>query len=87
VSPSVQVPTAPLSADRLSALRNLASKHIGDPVGWIAIADARGLTDIGYARRSHDGWQITARGSEALALLDGLSATGQSGAVLSFHGR
>ena len=87
MSPSVQVPTAPLSADRLSALRNLASKSIGDPVGWIAIADARGLTDIGYARRSHDGWQITARGSEALALLDGLSATGQSGAVLSFHGR
>ncbi len=86
VSTPLQAPIELLSADHLSALRNLASKQSGHTVGWIAIAEAQGLTELGYARRSRCGWEITANGSEALSLLR-LSTAHVSGAVLPFHGR
>jgi len=76
----------PLSPDRIGALRNLARKQNGDPVGWIAIAEAQGLTEIGYARRSQNGWKITASGLEALSLLD-LTASPRTGDILPFHVR
>jgi hypothetical protein len=54
--------------DRLfTALRNLARKKAGDEVDWINIADARELTDLGFAQRSREGWDITAEGAAALA--------------------
>ena len=56
-----------LPQGQLSALRNLASKKAGQPVDWINIADARALTDLGYAERNREGWAITPHGEEALA--------------------
>jgi hypothetical protein len=35
-------------------------------VDWINIADARALTELGFARRTRAGWEIT---SEGLALV------------------
>ncbi len=75
-----------LSAGQLDALRNLSRKKAGAIVGWIAIADARGLTDLGLAARNPSGWQITAEGE---ALLDRLGPpkTEAKGATLQFPGR
>jgi hypothetical protein len=56
-----------LSARLVAALKNLADKKAGKEVGWINIADARALTDLGLAERSHEGWHITAAGASALA--------------------
>ena len=55
-----------ISDKELGALRNLADKQAGKDVDWINIADARALTELGLARRSREGWEITAEG---LALL------------------
>lgn len=51
----------------MDALRNLACKKAGLQVGWIVIADALGLTDLGFAARNRSGWQITAAGASLLA--------------------
>jgi hypothetical protein len=56
-----------LSSGQLTALRNLARKKAGLQVGWIVIADALGLTDLGFAARNRSGWQITAAGASLLA--------------------
>jgi hypothetical protein len=55
-----------LTASQLEALRNLASKKAGDHVGFVNIADARALTDLGLAQRSREGWDITPEGSAFL---------------------
>ena len=55
-----------LSARHLTALRNLARKEAGDDVDWINIADARALTELGFAERNREGWKITAAGHAAL---------------------
>jgi hypothetical protein len=55
-----------LSPKELEALRNLAKKQAGEDVDWINIADARALTELGLARRTRAGWEIT---SEGLALV------------------
>ena len=59
-----------LSEDQLNALRNLARKQAGGEVDWINISVARGLTDLGYAERNREGWNITAEGVAALAAVD-----------------
>ncbi len=56
-----------LTPGQLGALRNLASKKAGLQVGWIVIADALGLTDLGFAARNRSGWQITPAGAALLA--------------------
>jgi hypothetical protein len=56
-----------LSDAQLEALRNLARKKAGDVVGWIGIAEARGLTELGFALRNRSGWEITDAGASALA--------------------
>lgn len=56
-----------VSERELHALRNLAEKKAGADVPFINIADARRLADLGYAIRSHQGWDITPEGSAALA--------------------
>jgi hypothetical protein len=56
-----------LTTGQLTALRNLSSKKAGLEVGWIVIADALGLTDLGFAARNRSGWQITAAGAALLA--------------------
>ncbi len=62
-----------LSLKELSALHNLADKQSGQDVDWINIADARALTELGLARRTRGGWEITAAG---LALVRGQSGEG-----------
>jgi hypothetical protein len=56
-----------LTTGQLNALRNLSRKKAGLEVGWIVIADALGLTDLGFAARNRSGWQITAAGAALLA--------------------
>jgi len=51
------------------ALRNLARKQAGEAVNWINIADARALTELGYADRNSEGWRITAAGALALTAI------------------
>lgn len=55
-----------LSQEQLEALRNLSRKQAGDPVGFIAIAPARALTELGFAARNRSGWQITPDGQAVL---------------------
>jgi hypothetical protein len=57
---------AVLSAAQFEALSNLARKKAGDEVGWVAIAEARELTDMGFALRTRSGWEITDAGEAAL---------------------
>jgi hypothetical protein len=51
-----------LSLRELAALHNLADKQAGEDVAWINISDARALTELGLARRTRAGWEITAAG-------------------------
>lgn len=53
-----------ISPKELNALHNLAAKQAGEDVNWINIADARALTELGLARRTREGWEITAEGLE-----------------------
>lgn len=64
-----------LTPGQLDALRNLARKKAGLQVGWIVIADALGLTELGFAARNRSGWQITAAGASLLAHQDQSSAS------------
>ena len=64
-----------LTKSQLEALRNLARKKAGEEVGFVNIADARALTDLGLAQRSREGWDITPEGSALLAGDAGASAT------------
>jgi len=56
-----------LSPAQFDALSNLARKKAGDEVGWVAIAQARELTDLGLALRTRSGWEITDAGEAALS--------------------
>lgn len=60
-----------LTPGQLEALRNLSRKKAGLHVGWIVIADALGLTELGFAARNRSGWQITAAGEALLAHQEG----------------
>jgi hypothetical protein len=51
-----------ISDKQLVALHNLADKQAGQVVDWINIADARVLTELGFARRTRGGWEITPEG-------------------------
>jgi hypothetical protein len=64
------------SKQELATLKNLARKKAGEEVGWINIADARALTELGLAQRNRAGWEITAEGS---ALVEGKPAASGSG--------
>ena len=65
-----------LTPGQLNALRNLSRKKAGLEVGWIVIADALGLTHLGFAARNRSGWQITAAGASLLAHQEEASASG-----------
>jgi len=58
-----------LSRGQLLALRNLSRKQAGEAVNWINIADARALTELGYADRNSEGWRITAAGALVLTTI------------------
>ena len=55
-----------MSDKELAALKNLADKQAGKDVDWINIADARALTELGLARRTRGGWEITPEGLAAV---------------------
>jgi hypothetical protein len=82
--PNLAPPREPLSAGHLDALRNLARKRDGQQVGWIAIAEAQGLTDLGLARRNRSGWEITASGQATLLLLHSDGAARAEAKILHF---
>lgn len=69
-----------MSDKELVALHNLADKEAGEAVDWINIADARALTELGFARRNRGGWEIT---PEGLAQIRGAP----SGPVLADQGK
>jgi hypothetical protein len=56
-----------LSDVELQTLQALAQKGAGRDIGFVNIASARTLVDLGLASRSHEGWDITPRGSSELA--------------------
>jgi hypothetical protein len=64
-----------LSPRQFVALSNLSRKKAGEDVDWINIADARALTDLGFAERTGGGWTITPAGVEALARGEGQSVS------------
>jgi hypothetical protein len=56
-----------LTDGELEALRNLLRKKNGDEVPFVNIRDARALTDLGFASRSREGWDITPEGCARLS--------------------
>lgn len=60
-----------LTSGQLRALNDLASKKAGADVPFVNIACARALTELGFAERSREGWDITAAGSALLARMAG----------------
>lgn len=61
---------ADLTDSQVWALRNLAQKRDGAVTPFVNIADAQHLTELGFATRSRQGWDITASGAAYLARLD-----------------
>ncbi len=59
-----------LDEGRLRALQNLSKRQQGQDVGFINIADARALTELGFAFRTPQGWQITESGAGVLAQMN-----------------
>ncbi len=59
-----------LTPGQAVALGNLSRKKAGEQVDWINIADARALTDLGFAERNGGGWAITPAGVAELARPD-----------------
>ncbi len=55
-----------ISDKEMDALQNLADTQGGKDVDWINIADARALTELGLARRTGGGWEITPMGLAVL---------------------
>jgi hypothetical protein len=56
-----------LTASQLHALQNLSRNRAGEEVPFMNIGDARALTELGFAERSREGWDITATGAAFLA--------------------
>lgn len=56
-----------LTASQLHALQNLSRKRAGEDVPFVNISDARALTELGFAERSREGWDITPTGAAFLA--------------------
>lgn len=59
-----------LTEGQIHALRNLGRKSAGDETAFVNISDCQHLTEMGFASRSRQGWDITASGSAYLARLD-----------------
>lgn len=63
-----------LTDGQRNALSELARKKSGGEIGFMNIADARSLTDLGLARRAPSGWEITEEGA---ALIGGETSEGR----------
>jgi len=64
-----------LTESQRHALHGLAEKRAGATTVFVNIADARFLTDLGYATRSRQGWDITSAGVACLAALENNDST------------
>jgi hypothetical protein len=64
-----------LTANQLHALQNLSRKRSGEDVPFVNIGDARALTELGFAERSREGWDITPTGAAFLARQAPLGST------------
>jgi hypothetical protein len=76
-----------LSPAQFDALANLARKKAGDEVGWVAIAEARELTDLGFALRTRSGWEITDAGEAVLRDRDAARPDDPPAAPIPFNPR
>jgi hypothetical protein len=76
-----------LSADQLDTLRNLSRKKAGAEIGFIRIAAARELTDLGLALRNPSGWQITADGEAFVVAHDEADEAAGTFVALRFRPR
>ena len=47
-----------LTLDQRRALENLARKSKGEDVGWINIANAQALVQMGLCDRDRQGWRV-----------------------------
>jgi hypothetical protein len=72
-----------LSSAQHRALQDLAQKGAGKIVPWTNIADAQALTELGLARRSRSGWEITDDGAQFLQGRD--EQPRASAVVYAFH--
>jgi hypothetical protein len=61
---------AELTEREVRALKNLAEKRTGTVTAFLNIADAQHLTELGFATRSRQGWDITEAGASYLARLN-----------------
>jgi hypothetical protein len=64
-----------LTVGELRALRNLAVRQDDVVSPFLNIADARRLTDLGFAVRSRQGWDITPAGAAYLHRRDAAGPT------------
>ncbi len=70
-----------LTDEQLAALRNLDRKRNGEDVDFINIADARALTDAGFAVRQASGWRINDRGVALLQSQTSATPATPAGAI------
>ena len=70
-----------LTDEQLAALRNLDRKRNGEDVDFINIADARALTDAGFAVRQASGWRINDRGVALLQSQTSVAPAPAAGAI------
>ena len=76
-----------LSPGQLDTLRNLSRKKAGAAVGWVAIAEARELTERGLAARNRSGWEITPDGEATLQRHDAAERIEPASDTLPFRPR
>lgn len=75
---------ADLTEAEVRCLRNLAQKQAGSVTAFLNISDAQRLTELGFASRSRQGWDITPEGSAYLARLDPGPSSTSGGDVVPF---
>lgn len=76
-----------LTPGQLGTLQNLARKKAGATVGWVDIAEARGLTELGLAARNRSGWEITPEGEAVLERQSASAVVESAPATLQFRPR
>ena len=74
-----------ISDQELCALYNLADKQAGETVEFISITAARALTELGLARRTRSGWEITTEGAALIKDQKALGRLTQASDPIPFH--
>ena len=74
-----------ISDQELCALCNLADKQAGETVEFISITAARALTELGLARRTRSGWEITTEGAALIKDQKALGRLASASDPIPFH--